>query len=46
MCAEGQPLGGLTVEGGDRCTWRVAETVKHANASCIDGAYGYRTRGP
>ena len=37
MCAEGQALGGLTVEGRDRCTWRVAETVKYANASCIDG---------
>jgi hypothetical protein len=38
MCAEGQPLGGLTVEGSDHCSWRVAETVKYANASCIDGA--------
>ena len=36
MCAEGQSLGGLTVEGADHCTWRVAETVKYANASCID----------
>lgn len=30
-CAEGAPL------GTDGCTWRVVETVKYANASCIDG---------
>ena len=36
MCADGQPLGGLTVEGSDHCSWRVAETIKYANASCID----------
>ena len=31
QCPEGAPLG----TGG--CTWRMVETVKYANASCIDG---------
>ena len=31
QCAAGAPL------GTDGCTWRVVETVKYANASCIDG---------
>lgn len=35
-CLPGQPVGSQTAAGVP-CTWRVVETKKYANASCIDG---------